>query len=314
LFVAERSERRIEVILSSYTFGAVVAATCGLLGYFKAFGLEDAFSHYGRASGTFKDPNVLGSFLILAALSLLQNVMLGRARGLLTHLGGLALLVAGVFLSFSRGSWGAAVFATALMIASAYFTSQGARIKRRILIFAVVAIAVAAITIAGLLSIGATREIFQQRAAIAQDYDAGETGRFGNQLRSLPLILERFWGFGPLQYRLTFGIDTHDSYLGAFANDGWLGGILYLLLVGLTCWLGFGLMYRTSPYQRPAQVIFPTLLAFFLQAFQIDIDHWRHVTLMIGVVWGLEAARQKWAARNRVPRPPSPLLQRGENG
>jgi hypothetical protein len=297
LFAAQRTERRIEVILSSYTFGAVIAAACGILGYFKLFGLQDVFSLYGRASGTFKDPNVLGSFLILGVLYLLQNLMLGRARGLLSHIGGLALLVAGVFLSFSRGSWGATIFATVLMMTSAYFTAKGARIKRRIVIFALVAIVVAAVTITGLLSIDATREFFLQRAAIAQDYDSGETGRFGNQLRSLPIILERFWGFGPLQYRLTFGIDTHDSYLGAFANNGWLGGFVYLLLVGLTCWLGFGLMYRTSPFQRRAQVVFPTLLGFFLQAFQIDIDHWRHVTLMMGVVWGLEAARQKWLAR-----------------
>jgi hypothetical protein len=34
---------------------------------------------------------------------------------------------------------------------------------------------------------------------------------------------------------------------------------------------------------------------FFLQAFQIDIDHWRHIYLLLGMVWGLEAARVRWA-------------------
>ena len=91
--------------------------------------------------------------------------------------------------------------------------------------------------------------------------------------------------------------EPHNSYLGAFANAGWLGGLLFILVVGVTSFVGFRLMFRASPYQRQAQVYFPALLAFFLQAFQIDIDHWRHVFLMLGAVWGLEAARQKWDFR-----------------
>jgi len=38
---------------------------------------------------------------------------------------------------------------------------------------------------------------------------------------------------------------------------------------------------------------------FFLQAFQIDVDHWRHVYMLLGMVWGLEAARVKWLATTR---------------
>jgi len=96
---------------------------------------------------------------------------------------------------------------------------------------------------------------------------------------------------------LIFGLEPHNSYLGAFANAGWLGGLLFILVVGVTSAVGLRLMFTASPYQRQAQVYFPALLAFFLQAFQIDIDHWRHVFLMLGAVWGLEAARQKWAIR-----------------
>jgi hypothetical protein len=27
---------------------------------------------------------------------------------------------------------------------------------------------------------------------------------------------------------------------------------------------------------------------------QIDIDHWRHFYLILGMIWGMEAARRKW--------------------
>jgi O-antigen ligase len=206
----------------------------------------------------------------------------------------LSIIVAGVFLSFSRGSWGAFVFSSILMIAAAYFTSNEARMKRRIAFATLVAAAVAIVVVLILLSLEDTRQLFLQRASVTQDYDEGSTGRFGNQMRSIPMLMERFGGFGPLRFRLVFDLEPHNSYIGAFANGGWIGGFLFILLVGTTCFIGFRLMFRASPYQRQAQVLFPSLLAFFIQAFQIDIDHWRHVLLMLGVIWGLEAARQKW--------------------
>lgn len=303
LYVGERTQARAELILKAYVAAAFIAAACGVLGYFDVGGLGETFSRYGRASGSFKDPNVLGSFVILGVLYLTQNLLLARARSVSLTLATLAVLLAAIFLSFSRGSWGAALFSTAFMMAATYFTSDNVRAKRRIVIAAVVAAAIAAIVICVLLSFEGTREFFLQRAALTQDYDAGETGRFGNQLRSLPLLLDRFAGFGPLRFRLVFGLEPHNSYLGAFANDGWLGGLLFILTVGVTVWIGLRLMFKPSPYQRIAQVYFPALAAFFLQAFQIDIDHWRHVFLMLGAIWGLEAARQKWMASGRFTSP-----------
>ncbi len=296
LFLSERTERRGALILSAYTFGAFGAALAATLGYFDVAGLGSIFATYGRGSGTFKDPNVLGSYLILGELFLMQNLLLGRARVPALTLGALIVLVAGVFLSFSRGSWGAAIFATLLMIGSTFATTPSAATRKRIAVFTAIAAVLAAAVVLLLLSDPATREVFLQRAAVAQDYDSGEMGRFGNQFRSLPLLLERFGGFGPLRFRVYFGLDPHNSYIGAFADGGWIGGLLFLLIVGITSFVGLRLMWRASPYRRLAQVFTPALLAFYLQALQIDIDHWRHVYIMLGAVWGLEAARQKWVA------------------
>lgn len=297
LFFSERTQRRTEIALSGYTAGALIAAICGIIGYFDIAGLGELFSKYGRASGTFKDPNVLGSFLILSALYLAQKLMFACTRHVIATALALVVLLAGVLLSFSRGSWGATIFSLALMGFAAYATSADARFKRRIVLTALFAVIAMAVVVIALLSIESTRSFFLQRAAVSQDYDAGETGRFGNQARSLPMLLDRFWGFGSLRFRRVFGLDPHNSYIGAFANNGWMGGLLYLLLVGVTTFVGWRLMFHASPYQRTAQVFVPTLLAFDLQAFQIDVDHWRHVLLLYGAVWGLEAARQKWETR-----------------
>ena len=62
-------------------------------------------------------------------------------------------------------------------------------------------------------------------------------------------------------------------------------------------------MARRSPVQRLAQVFWPSLFALLVQGFQIDIDHWRQVFLCFGAVWGMEAARLRWAAGTSRPQP-----------
>jgi hypothetical protein len=295
LFMGNDTTRRVELCLNAYVAGAVVAAFCGILGYAGVPGLgEDVFLHAGRASGTFKDPNVLGSFLVLPTVYLANCLVVGRTRSMIVTSALLLVVFLGLFLSFSRGSYGATVVAFVLMITSVFVTSKSPRMKRRIAMSAVGAVAMIAVVIAVLLSIPETREFFNQRTAATQDYDEGSTGRFGNQLRSIPMLLDRFMGFGPLRFRLIFDLEPHNSYVGAFANNGWIGGLLFILLVGVTAFVGLRLMFAPSPARPLAQAIVPPMLALFLQGLQIDIDHWRFVFFMLGAVWGLEALRQRW--------------------
>jgi O-antigen ligase len=204
--------------------------------------------------------------------------------------------VAGIFLSFSRGSWGGTLIAVAVMVASVYATTRSPVLRRRIVTLTVLALAGTAIAIVGLMSIGDTAEMFSKRAAVTQDYDTGETGRFGNQIRGLNMLVDEPLGMGPLRWRLIFALEPHNSYIGSFANGGWVGGVAFIGLVLTTSFVGFRLMSRDTPFRRHAQIVWPALLMFFLQAAQIDIEKWRHVYMMLGMVWGLEAARLRWLA------------------
>ncbi len=302
LFLAQRSERRADVILSALTLGALIAAICGLLGYFNVANLGETFTLYDRAKGSFKDPNVLGPYLTPGVLNLLQKLMLGRARHALISVAALAIILAGEFVTFSRGAWGVTLFSVALMTGCIYAQADNPRLKRRIMTTAIVAAIVGALVVLILLAQDSTREFFLQRANATQDYDEGETGRFGNQARSLPMLLDRFWGFGPLRFRLFFGLEAHDSYITAFANDGWLGGFVYVLIAASSVFVGLRLMTRPSPYRSRAQIFAPVLISYFALAFVIDIDHWRHFPLLMGALWGLEAARQKWELRSGAER------------
>ena len=296
IFFSERSERRARICLDAFTAGALVSAVAGLIGYLDIAGLASVFTmEEGRVSATFKDPNVFGSYMVLAACYLLQRALLGQRRTVLS-LAGLFVILIGVFVSFSRGSWGACLGACLITTLTAFLTAETIALRRRVVRMIAVAGVLGALALGGLLSVPSVRAVFTQRAAVAQDYDEGVTGRFGNQVRSLPMLVERPLGFGPLRFRLTFGLEPHNSYVGGFANDGWLGGFTWIAIVLVSLFVGVRQMFAPSPYRRLAQVYVPTMAVLLVQGLQIDVDHWRQLFLCFGAVWGMEAARLRRAA------------------
>ncbi|MGB6490712.1 MAG: O-antigen ligase family protein [Methylovirgula sp.] len=297
LFFGQRTIERTNICLKAFTIGAVIAAVLGILSYlgFSAFGIELI---YDRVASTFKDPNVFGSYLILAEAYVLQALLLGIGWRRIFSLVALLVLLLGVFVSYSRGSWGASILTLIMVTVLTYLTSESKATRRRIAIMSIVAAGVAALVLIAILAREDIRDFFFQRATL-QDYDEGATGRFGNQLRSIPMLLDRPEGFGPFRFRQFFGIEPHSSYIGAFANDGWIGGIIWILIVVSTTYVGFRLVFFRSPYRDIAQVVWPALFSILLQAFQIDIDHWRQIYLLFGMIWGFEAARLRWLEGQR---------------
>lgn len=297
IFFAEHTQYRINLFLSAFAASCVIASILSIIGFFNIGGLGSAFAPWGRAMGGFKDPNVMGSYCILGFCYLAQRFLVGAPRGFWQKSFEIAcalIILFGIFASFSRGSWGAFVLALIMTVFFTFVTTADKPIRARIANSTLVLIAIAVVAITVLLSIEEIREIVLDRFKPTQSYDEGEAGRFGNQLRSIPMLLERPFGFGPLRFRLWFDLEPHNSYIGAFANTGWFGGFVWITLIVSTSFVGFRLMILASPYRRLAQATFPALFGFFLQAFQIDIDHWRFVFLMLGAVWGLESARQRW--------------------
>ncbi len=297
LFFAEHTHERVELCLKGFTLANLIAASAGIAGYLNIAGTAEVFSRYGRASGTFKDPNVLGGFLIVGALYCLNVLMLGRTRHRAATAAVFTVIMVGLLFTFSRGSYGAFALSAAFMMGSAFFSSRDRALRRRIGVGAIVAIGLIAIVLAGLLSFEEIRTFMLARTS-GEGYD---DPRYFNQARALPYLLEHPLGYGPLRFRLVFGIEPHSSYVAAFAYYGWFGGIAFLLLAGSTIFVGMRLCLAASPFRLAAQVVFPPLLAFLLQGFQIDIDHWRHFYVLLGAVWGLEAARMRWLALQ--PRP-----------
>lgn len=280
---------RLETLRRGCLFAAWIASIAGLLGYFDIAGLGSIFTLYNRAAGTFKDPNVLGSYLALPLVYVLQRIMTGQT-GIVRGLAALSIPLIALFFTFSRGAWGVFVVSTALMIALTFLTAPNAASRGRIVGMSLIAFIamIAALLVA--LSFEEVRAVFDMRASLNQDYDQGVTGRFGNQLRAIPMLLDAPNGFGPLQFRWIFNqADPHNVYINAFASYGWLGGLCWASLMMATCYVGWRLVFRRGPTQLHAIAIWSVLFVTILQGFQIDTDHWRHLYMMMGLVWGLAA-------------------------
>ncbi len=291
LFAALMSDdavNRLDTITKALTASAWLAATAGIVGYFDIAGLGEYLTLYGRAAGTFKDPNVFGPYLVLPVIFIVQAVLLGRiglVRGVLL----MSVPVLGILLSFSRGAWGNLVGATLVLFALTFITAPNAAGRARVTGFSLLILAVAAAGLMAALSIESIREVFNERASLNQSYDLGVQGRFGNQLRSIGMLLEMPNGMGPLRFRWHFPEDPHNTYINAFASYGWMGGFAYIALVAVTMIVGWTAVFRRCATQPYAIAIWSVLFITLLQGLQIDIDHWRHVYLMLGLIWGLRA-------------------------
>ncbi len=288
--IASDPLRHMATIRNAWIISGVVAAITGIVGYFDIAGMGGVWAPISRAQGTFKDPNVLSTYLIPPAIFIVQNFLLAKVKWRLLSIVALLIILAGVFLAFSRGAWANAAASIAFLFFLTFIVSPSLKARSRV-IFIAIACAIAAVSLISFaLSFEKVRSIFEIRAMLLQPYDAGVTGRFGDQLLSLPMLLVRPNGFGPLQYHYYFGKDTHNVYLNAFASYGWLGGFSFLLLTLATFAVAWRVVFTASPWQHHAIAVACPLIFTMLQGVQIDTDHWRHFYLLLGLLWGLYAA------------------------
>jgi O-Antigen ligase len=302
MVISEDTAARLDMLRRGLIVGALIASIAGIAGYLNLVpGGHDLLTLYERARGTFKDPNVLGAFLILPALFVLQSVVSDSFGKSFRSTIALGIMTLAILLAFSRAAWGGLVITAAFMLALMVLTSQSRGQRSRIIVMAVVAAIVVVLLIAVLLSFDSINEMFRQRASFDQSYDEGRFGRFGRHILGADMALDLPFGIGPLQFRDYFPEDTHNSYLNAFMSGGWLAGICYPALVFTTVIIGFRHIFVRVPWQRAYLAIFAAFLGTVGESFVIDTDHWRHFWMMLGAMWGMFAAAQRYRAMSGEP-------------
>lgn len=292
-FVAYRPEAHVRLILSAYMAAALVAACAALIGYFNVVpALYEILTEFGRARGTFKDPNVFGAFLVPALLYAFHAVLTSRLPRASLWAVALTILLFGTLLSFSRGAW-LNLFVALTAYCFFVFVIAATNRERIKLILSIVMAGVLAVGVfAAAQSIPKVAELLGERASFEQSYDVGPEGRFGGQEKAAELVMQHPLGIGALEFgRVHHHEDVHEVYLNMYLNTGWLGGTLYIFLVLATLVLGLKLVLRDRGGDGVSAVLVAALIGMVLEGAVVDTDHWRHFYLIMAMIWGMALAR-----------------------
>ncbi len=290
--VIERRPALINTAFNAWFLSALLTAIAGIIGYFGLLPGSEVFTRYGRAAGVFEDPNVFGPFLVLPALWLIHRLLSGSLRATIFALPPLLIISLGIFLSFSRGAWGLFAISTILLAGALAIQSRSNLFRLKLAVTGFCFIGFLALALIAVLQIPEVAELFSARAQLMQDYDSGQYGRFARFGIALGIAMESPLGMGALEFGRVWGEDTHNIWLKALLDYSWLGFASFLIL---TCWTfaaGFKILFRPRPWQPFLLCAYIVFTGHIALGSIIDIDHWRHFYILIGLIWGCLALEQ----------------------
>jgi O-antigen ligase len=299
-----RTPTGLSLLMRTWTWAAIGYASLILAAWrtgTTTFAGVAVFQDGGRATLTFSDPNMAGSYLVVSALIV---VAIGYPRRRLWRWAVLLLLLAAIFLTGSNGGFIALVVGLGIYGVDATVRRYGAimTIGLAAALFVVMAVSLDAamsqrlpsgqVSNALQLSIGRSGEslLWRQRAkqyAVELFYD-------GNPLGAGPASsVERLRDRPDAQ-----AIELHDDYLAALVERGVIGftGIVLLVLTLLrNAWATSTRPLRpdyAAVVRRPIALLGAVLGALIL-GFVYEILHFRHMWALFAIVaalwlWGRE--------------------------
>jgi hypothetical protein len=265
----------MRIVLVGYTVSAALSALLVVLA-FLGFNLPfSVINLFGRGTGFFKDGNVYGPFVVVAALwvgdQFIQRPFSFARTGPLLLLTG--LLGAGALLSFSRAAWISLAVSGLIYFV---FLLRGAG-RTHITRFFVLAAAI--VLLAVFLPQFLGLDDFVERRWNLHVYD---DLRFDIQRRGVLVGLSSPAGVGPGGWP-----HAHSLYVRTLAEQGVLGlTALVVLLGGLAVPLARGAWRGSAEYRiLPSRVLLALILGQMVNSVVIDSIHWRHLWVLLGLAW-----------------------------
>src|SRR6516162_3370057 len=134
MVTSEDTAARLDMLRRGLVVGAMIASLAAIAGYFDLVpGGHDLLTLYERARGTFKDPNVLGAFLILPSLFALQSVVTDRLGKAFRNAIAFGIMALAILLAFSRAAWGGLILTATFMLILMVLTSRSDARRSRII-------------------------------------------------------------------------------------------------------------------------------------------------------------------------------------
>ncbi len=271
-------------VVAGLILGGLVGTTAAWIGGL-APELRGVVWQYGvEFRGFFKDSNVFGPSLFLpAAVSLLRCLNPGAANGRrFAWLGVFLILVSGVVMSGSRAAFGGlAVTLPAVLILASSDLTRRTKVSGAVLVTVVLA--------AG-FALAATTGVEGHPLSL-RSYDI--QSRFPEIAAALREIPGRPLGLGPGLALGRLGLNVHNLLVLVFLEEGWLGGLGLVLVLGALVSVGWraarGPLRSAGPATLPAALA--ALAGYLVVSMVVSTLHWRDFWIVAAVVATL--ARRK---------------------
>ncbi len=282
------------IIWNGYMCGAIIASVVAIIGYFDLIpGTYELLTKYGRARGTFKDPNVFGPYLVPAFLYCLHHLLSHSLKKGFFSLLLMSVFLFGILMCFSRGAWLLFLVASSLYIGIFFIMAPNNRQRMRTVFLCVASLFVFLGVVAGALQSSKVQKLWDVRASLNQDYDVGDQGRFAGHKKAMNIILEKPIGIGALYFGYFYHHELpHNLYLSMYLSTGWIGGTVFLFLILATLLLGGLILFRRSPWAHYHAITYCSFVGLAIESYIIDSDHWRLLYILMGLIWGAYAAAQ----------------------
>lgn len=273
------AEKILDKLMISWSWAGAINILAGIFCYLtgRRTLLNANVVRFGiRLTGFFKDPNVLGPFLIPVSVYFLMQFLKDRGNKF-ANLTLFSFFSFGVLLSFSRAAW--------LDYAVSMFFLIIMRLQKRkmfLKILGITAILIIAFSVFWFLAdkinfFGITlKDFFLSRLGL-QSYDIG---RFEAQHQFIEILssTSALFGIGPGNYEIySAGFATHSLYARYIGERGLFGFSLFVVF-----WI---FVLKKTIASRNKDFLLPVLFGQLANSFFIDSLHWRHLWLIIALVF-----------------------------
>jgi len=264
----------MDVLMRAWFLAGSINILAGL--FVMATGMEFPISiiRFGiRLQGFFKDPNVLGPFLVPVAFYFL-NTFFEKKEKQIFYLLVFIFLSFGVFITFSRAAWLNYLITLLLCL---FYTMYVRNVKKRVALFVIIMV----FLLFSLLFFSSRIQIlgynlyeFIKIRAQFQQYDEE---RFETQLMFLDILslTSVIFGAGPGNYENFSGMSTHSLYLRYIAERGIVGFITFCVF--------FSLVFKKALKSHFKRFLIPSLIGQMVNSLFIDSLHWRHLWILFAL-------------------------------
>lgn len=268
-------QKAVKILFYGYTLAAVFSAAIGILTFFGIIPWQEILMKFSRVKGLFKDPNVFGPFLIPIALYAYSLIEQPKGKQKVIWSAILAILIFGIFLSFSRAAWGNMVLSLFLYTGLRFLLEPSMKVIGKFLLTLVLLFGI----FNYVLSIPLVNEMFYERF----EYQYYDDDRFSNQATAVGVGASNPLGIGPGQYEETIGYATHNSFLRVLSENGLVGFIGYTGFLLTTLYRSLRIVLVTkSPLSI---VIFASAVGLLFNGIVVDTLHWRHFWFIYALPW-----------------------------